>query len=359
MRGAWLALAASGCTPFAHNWDERVAFPEYVWQADELTSVPGSTTSLNVVTWNLKFAGARLDFWFDGWGDRVHMTEAEVLSSMDDLVTAIRAMDPDVLLTQEVDLASKRTAYVDMVDHLLQNTELNYAAWVPVWQVAYIPEEGLGPVMMGQAVFSKYPLHSNLRIDLGPIENQDPVTRWGYLDRCIQRVTVEHTEGDLEVLNNHPDAYSTDGTKARQIEQIYAESLSISGDLLVGGDFNAVPPGTLNLGDFEDNVPLDEWGVDDVTYEAEGDQLMVGFYGDYQVATSIDDYQVASSVEEQEPWFTHSISSEVFWNRKLDYLFSSLPWTMGKAVQDQVGESDLDAMALSDHCPVQGVLSLQ
>ncbi len=346
-------LLAVACAPLAGHYPERAEYP--VREAEELSTASPDPTSLRVLTWNIKFGGARVDFFFDGWGDRVHMTTAEVTEHMDDIVKLINDVHPDLLLTQEVDIGSKRSAYLDQVDHILNGTGMNYAAWVPVWESIYIAEEGLGPMQMGQAVFSRHPITFNERISLEPIEDQDALTQFFYLDRCIQRVTVDLGAAQIEVLNNHPDAYATDGTKERQIDDIIAEAAAIDGPLLVGGDFNAVPPGTLNLTDFADNAPVSGPGYEMVTYEEEGDLLLEELYEAYTPAISLAAYQV----DDQEPFFTHSISSEVFWNRKLDYLFAKTSWSEAQTVQSFGDGVEIDPMDLSDHAPVFGLLELE
>jgi len=345
-------LLLAACVPLAGRYAEREEYP--IVHEEGAAEAPADPDALRVLTWNIKFGGARVDFFFDGWGDVVHMSEGEVLDHMADLATLIEDLQPDVVLAQEVDVASKRSAYVDQVQVLLDRTDMAWGAWVPVWESAYIAEEGLGPMKMGQAVFSRYPITKNERVALDPIAEQDPLTRFFYLDRCLQRVTLDLGTRTIEVLNNHPDAYATDGTKERQLEQIAAEAATVEGSMIVGGDFNSVPPGTLNLTDFDDNAPVSGPGYQPVTYEEEGDQLMVPFYDAYHSAVPLEDYQV----EDQTPFFTHSIYVEVFWNRTLDYLFSTEPWSGYAVVQTPGDGTDLDPMLLSDHAPIFGLLDL-
>ncbi|MEE2751146.1 MAG: endonuclease/exonuclease/phosphatase family protein [Myxococcota bacterium] len=346
-------LGLIACTPLAGDWPGREAFPQYTWQSAEVAEATQNPDGIDVLNWNVKFAGGRVDFWFDGHGDRVHMTEAEVQVHLDGLAALIRDFDPGVLMLQEVDIASKRTAYVDMVQELLDRTGLNYGAWVPVWDVAFIPEQGLGPMKMGQAVLSKWPISENLRIDQGPIETQDGLTRYFYLDRCIQRVHLDLGDSELVVLNNHPDAYSSDGTKGAQIELILEEALGVEALLVVGGDFNAVPDGSLQLEDFADDPDeLEGRGIDIVHYKSEGDLVPDAFYEQFDAAIDLQAYQAATSVEEQSVFFTHSIEKSTFWTRKLDYLFTNGVWTEALTVQKPGDGTELDAMTLSDHAPL-------
>ena len=246
-----------------------------------------------------------------------------------------------------------------MVQVLLDNTDLNYGAWVPVWEVEFIPEQGLGPMKMGQAVLSKYPLSKNVRIGLQEVSDQDALTRYFYLDRCIQRVEVDLGSQPLVVLNNHPDAYSSDGTKKIQIEAILAEGLGIGGLALVGGDFNAVPPGTLQLEGFADDPEeLEGRGIEIVDYLNDGDEMPLDFYEHYAPAVPLEVYQ-EDTVEGQSAFFTHSIASDVFWTRKLDYLFSSTGWTESQTVQSPGDGTETASMDLSDHAPIWGVMEVE
>ena len=69
---------------------------------------PGATPAppqdtLTIMTWNIKFGGGRIDFFFDCYGDRVVMTEQEVIQNLAGLLRKIRQVKPDILLIQELD----------------------------------------------------------------------------------------------------------------------------------------------------------------------------------------------------------------------------------------------------------------
>ena len=58
--------------------------------------------SLKVMTWNIRYGAARIPWFEDSCGDRVHMTESEVTSHLDSIPTYINAeLDTiDILLLQ-------------------------------------------------------------------------------------------------------------------------------------------------------------------------------------------------------------------------------------------------------------------
>jgi hypothetical protein len=52
------------------------------------------------------------------------MSREEVLGHLAGLARRINQVNPDILLLQEIDILSKRTAYVDMVQWLLDRAQL-------------------------------------------------------------------------------------------------------------------------------------------------------------------------------------------------------------------------------------------
>jgi endonuclease/exonuclease/phosphatase family metal-dependent hydrolase len=349
----WLLLVA--CTKLPMTWEDTEEFP--TTQADTLVDADVPDT-LRIMTWNLKFGGGRVDFFFDGWGERVHMTEAEVATNMDGIRALLDEQQPDILLAQEVDINSARSAYTDMFDEILQTTDYNYAAFVPVWEVDYIPENGLGHVEMGQAVFSKWPITRNTRIDLPQSADSSALVNYFWLHRAVQIVAIDLGDTSLNVVNNHPAAYALDGTKQLHLQRIFDESSALAPPVITGGDFNVIPPGSLITEGFADNAPTSTTGVQEVSYsEAEMDALLP-FYDTFDPAIPLADYQAAT---DQEPFLTHSVSGEVFWTQKLDYLFGSEPWTGAWTLQ-KPGDGDpalvSDPMALSDHAPMVATMVL-
>ena len=85
------------------------------YTAYPLQDEPQNVESLIVMTWNIRFGAARIPFFGDSCGDRVLMTEAETKGYLNSIVAYINLTLPDILLLQEVDISSKRSAYVDQL----------------------------------------------------------------------------------------------------------------------------------------------------------------------------------------------------------------------------------------------------
>jgi len=346
-----LALLACACDPFGTGFDDVEAARLYA--APGATPAPAPSGPLRVMDWNVKFGGGRIDFFFDCFGDRVLMTRGEVSANLEGLAAKIRQVNPDVLFLQEVDVNSKRSAFIDQVAWLLAHTELRYGAYASQWRADYVPSDGLGPMDDGIAILSRWPIDEATRLALPLRTDQDRVTRYFYLRRAILRARVRVPErGNVWLLNVHTDAYGVDGTKRQHIERFREEmdALADSGELVVGGgDLNALPPGTDKLSDFPDSVCTDEAFLAD-DYRAEVDWLDP-LYARYAPFVPTADYAADNAA-----YFSHSVDGRGFWNRSLDYLFTNGAWVPDSGVVHQDARTGMETMPLSDHAPVSAEL---
>ena len=117
-------------------------------------------------TWNIKFAGGRIDFFWDCFGNRVLMEEREVRGHLRRLAQAIDTLDVDVLLVQELDLNAKRSAHIDQLQWLLDHTSMNHGVYASAWRADYVPSDGLGPIDNGNAILSRWPMAGVSVLDL-------------------------------------------------------------------------------------------------------------------------------------------------------------------------------------------------
>jgi endonuclease/exonuclease/phosphatase family metal-dependent hydrolase len=341
-----LALALAGCDPFHTGFEEYE--PAALYRTSRTPSPSAAPDRpLRVMTWNIKFGGGRIDFFWDCFGDRTLMKEREVLANLEALAERIRREDPDLVLLQEIDVGSKRAAYVDQVQWLLDHTSLEHGAYASQWKADYIPSDGLGRMDSGIAVLSRWPFLAATRIALPEVSTQSALKRYFYLKRAIlrTRIGVPRPAGgsrELHVVNVHTEAYSTDGTKQKHIDRFLEELAAIDaagGALIGGGDLNAIPPGSQKQHDFPDSVCTDpEFIADDYRPEA---RWLDGLYARFRSAIPLADYQASNA-----PYFSHTVDKSGFWNRTLDYLFTNLALIAGS------GRVHQDTMAISDHAPL-------
>jgi len=346
------------CDPLVTQFEPTESTVFY--ESAKITPPPSSPSEIRVMTWNIRFAAGRQTPWFgDSCGDRVILTEAEVYHALEQLAARINEVQPDILLLQEVDVKSKRTAYIDEVRWLLDHTEFNYAAYAIAWQAQYVPSDGLGRMDMGNAVLSKWKINSAERIMLPERGDQDALTRYFYLQRNMIKANIAVPGQDqFYVVNIHADAFSTDDTKHKHIIRFKEEldRLNSQGALFVaGGDFNLLPPGSDSTDFCDEDKCAEEFfhHADNDPYHKEGSNYtpektwLVDLYNAYTPDVPLSDYQAAQS-----RYFTHAVRRDQPWDRKLDYLFTNQHWRPGSVVIHQ------DFIIESDHAPVSATLEV-
>jgi len=343
------ALAVwAGCDPFHTGFDDIEDAKAY--RAARAPAPPSWTGRLVVMNYNVKFGGGRIDFFFDCFGHRVLMSKDEVIANLEHLVAKINQVDPDVLVVQEVDINSKRAAYVDQMQWLLDHSQLGYGVYASQWKADYVPSDGIGAVDSGNGILSKFPLVDAQRIALPLRSDQSGIERYFYLRRNIVRARLEvPTAKPIHVVATHADAYGKDGTKKSHIDRYQQEldAATASGAWVIGaGDLNTLPPGSEKTSGFPDSVCTDQEFVAD-DYSAETTWLEP-LYRTYTPDIPLTTYQADNA-----SYFSHTTDKNGFWNRKLDVMFTNATVVPGSGlVHQDEAHGGMATMPLSDHAPV-------
>lgn len=337
-------LALLSCDPLV------VRFEEYedgiLYTAKNVSISSASVDTLLVMTWNIRFGCSRIPWFGDSCGERVILSEEEVISKLTKVVEKINEWDPDILLLQEVDIESKRSAYVDQMQWLLDHTPLNYGVYASCWHAQVIPSDGLGRMNEGNTILSRWKITDEVRIQLALRDDQDALTRYFYVRPNLIKAKID-VPGMTQfyAICAHATASSIGDTKKKHLDRLKEEldQLSNTGCLFVaGGDLNTLPPGAVKTDYTADDVcpngddHLTDWS--DYGYEV---LILKNLYDDYFPAVPINTYLV-----DEPSYFTHSKDESIPWDRKLDYLFSNQEWIDGSDSTYQ------ETMELSDHAPV-------
>lgn len=344
-------LIMQGCEPIVTTFDD-VETPIYYEAASIMPT--DTVAQLVVMTWNIKFGGGSIDFWFDCHDERVLMTEDEVIDNMAAVAAKIRSVNPDILILQEVDVNAKRSAFVDQLQYLLDHTDMNYGIYASHWKSAFIPSDGLGRMDSGNAIMTRWKLKDAERIRLVLREDQDALTQYFYLRRNIIKARLDLPNNNrFFVVGIHVAAYSQDGTKQLHVDkfnQVLHEINTAGGLFVAGGDLNTLPPSTTKLDSFPDAVcTVEQFSGDDYTDEVGS---LSAFYkspivGGFYPAVSLADYGLDNT-----PYLTFSSNPEFPLGRKLDYLFTNIDggWVAWSDSTHQ--DISTDTHHLSDHAPV-------
>jgi len=311
------------------------------YKAKEVKKHVFNDKKLKVMTWNIKFAAARIDMFFDCHGDREVVTKNEVITNLKNISKKIKEINPDVLFLQEVDIKSHRTSNVDQAQFILDNTELNYGYYASQWKSWYIPSNNIKHINTGNLILSKYPMKNAKRYSLPLIKSQNLVVQYFYLKRNFLVADIELNNNKIKLLNTHLSAFASDETKTRQVNQIedFTNNLNQNKEkFILGGDFNLIPPQSKKVKDFPDSICKGgKFEANDFSKEIE---WLSPLYNNFKSAINLGDYQ-----DNNEKYFTHTTDKKGFWTRKLDYIFSNGKLRNGETLQK-------NTMSLSDHAPI-------
>lgn len=345
-------LLVNSCEPLATGFDDEENAVMY--SKSILSPVDEPDSVLKVMTWNIRFGIGRQPWFGDACGNNTVFKKEEVMPGLDAVIQRIEEVHPDILFLQECDVKSTRTAYIDELQYILDNTYFNYAAYVSEWKAEYIPSDGLGRMDMGLVILSPWPLTDAKRINLATRGDQAGIVNYFYLHSCIVKANVKIPGfKEIPLLNIHASAFATDDTKKKHYEEFKAELDKLNAEnryFIAGGDLNELPPGSDST-DFcyEDMCEGESFHQpgDDPQHKAGSDytpesEWLQPLYDAYKCAIPLSEYQL-----NQAAYFTHTTRPGHIWDRTLDYLFTNNRWRQGSAKthQEFFGESDHAAVS--------------
>ena len=336
------------CDPLVTDFSSNEPPKEYT--AKNLVSAPNKDT-LTVVTWNIRFGIGRANWFGDSCGDLVLFDNETIIDGLELLAQKITEMDADILLLQEVDTDSKRSAYIDQVQWLLDHTSMNYGVYASMWEVQFVPSDGLGRVNTGNAILSKWPLSEAERIQLSLRGDQDALTKAFYVRRNVLKAIVNYPGNPFWAVDIHASAFSNDDTKQKQFLEFkdVLDEINSKGELFVaGGDLNELPPGATKNNYCEEDRCPDELPEDDEGCDFSNETTWINpLYDTYVPSVSLVDYQ-----QNEQLYFTHASTHDINderyqWNRKLDYLFTNTAWVPRSEITHQEAQLESDHVAVS------------
>lgn len=285
---------------------------------------------LKIVSYNIAYGRGIKD-------DKGDLRSARVIEkNLSEIADVISNLDADIVLLQEVDFGSKRTHHIDEAEYIAGRAGFNCYACVTTWVKNYVPYpywpigQQYGEMKSGQCVLSKYPIVENRRLPLPPMTSAPFFYRAFYLDRALQQVKIEIGGQNIVVYNVHLEAFDIENREEQAAKA--ASLIEKSKYVVIGGDFNALPPDATVKKDFSDN-PGGSWR--DVTDDKTVEIFNSGLAG----------FEEAAEADITEPdTFTYPAD---FPNRKIDHIFFS------EGFECLNGRVVKEAGPLSDHLPVE------
>ena len=337
-----------------------------MYESDEYLSPASNPDQIKVVTWNIRWGCGRLPWFVDSCGEMALADYESVEEIMEKIADTLNSIDADIVLLQEVDIESKRSGFMDQMQYLLNNTNLNYGAYASMMDVDFVFSDGLGRINTGNAILSKFQLTEAERIKLRLRTDQSTLVQYGYARRNILKAKIpELSQGskDFYAVNIHATAFATDDTKKQHINK-YVEILSDiqnnNNYFVTGGDLNSVPPGSVidfcesdkcdgeNCdGDYENNEAYHGSYFEHFEGEPE---ILVPLYNSYDAAINLADANLP--VHYSHAPSTSFERNNIKYDRKLSYLFTNKNWINEKSITHQ------SAWEISDHMPISSVVMI-
>ncbi len=220
-------------------------------QSEHSGSEQNAPWSLSILSWNLGYGGldASADFFMDGGKQVLPPSLEKVRSNIDSMSKWLREHSRDVMLLQEVDFDSKRTFGQDEGATLVKALPEYFSSIALNFKVAYIPyplRQPLGRMKSGLLTLSRLKPLSAARIQL-PGFYTWPV-RVFHLKRCVHELRFAAPDGkDWVILHLHLSAFDKDGRLRTEqmnfLRRLMLKLYSQGHHVIVGGDWNHVPPG--------------------------------------------------------------------------------------------------------------------
>lgn len=178
-----------------------------------LTATPIGLRPLKIVTWNIE-RGVRLQ----------------------KIMTALKALEPDIVLLQEVDRYCRRSGNLDVARELGQLLEMN---WVSAGEFQEIGEaQGTAPAMTGQAILSRAAITDATVIVFA---NQSSMRwRWNPVQpRRGGRIALRARTAGVLVYSLHLESVGDDKRRSSQLNDVLSDqSWQRADGVVIAGDFN-------------------------------------------------------------------------------------------------------------------------
>lgn len=299
------------------------------------TTIAPPKNTLSIMTYNIGHGQGIKELPTDWRGEEVTKMQLE------DIAHVLNRVDADFVLLQEVDLNSHRSQNINQAEFLLRRTHYPYYACATVWDKNYIPfpfwplEHQLGRVLAANCIFAKYPLKKHQNVIFDKPEDNAFWYNWGYIDRGAQKVVAQVGDKKISLINLHLEAWEKKA-RMKQAKIVAHWAQELEGPLIIGGDFNAIPPEACKKSNFADELDVDFAHDETLSILREG-------LKNHSESLRVEQCPPAGNNTQETNTFTFPADAP---SRTLDHLFT----THGaKIIAERVVK---EAGTASDHLPV-------
>lgn len=248
------------------------------------TQAPTSKDKLTIVTYNMGYASGKKN------NLGAVLTKTEINTHLNQMILALKELNPDIVMLQEVDFDAHRSFDTNQMEVLAHGLGLPHVAYAVTWNHRYLPwpywppSHQFGKIVSGQAVLSRYPIKNQTPLRFEKPKDNAFWYNWFYLNRLVQKLEIAWPGEDTKTLtlyHAHLEAFSAP-TRAGQIKMLgdwINENKGENTIIIAGGDFNAVwqSQGQPPKQQVQDQKVIQEFLTDTELRMVEAKKLMLSF----------------------------------------------------------------------------------
>ena len=194
---------------------------------------------LRIVSYNIGYASDKAN------NKPASLTRERVEKNLNAIIIALKKIDADIIVLQEVDFDSNRTHNINQLDYLRSKLAYIYGSHTITWNHRYVPwpywppTTHFGKMLSGQAILSKYPLYPQKSFTFSKPSSKPFWYNWFYLERILDHVKIDLGKFQVQLFHTHLEAYDqkTRISQARTISE-HVEQAENS-DVIIAGDLNS------------------------------------------------------------------------------------------------------------------------
>ncbi|MEA3422492.1 MAG: endonuclease/exonuclease/phosphatase family protein [Bacillota bacterium] len=220
---------------------DEIEIHEYVNRVDGALG-----DELTVTIFNMGYCGLDKgqDFFMDGGTGSRSSSEEQTLLNLENNIDAMKVVNSDIYLFQEIDIDSTRSFRIDQMSEIVKAfSDYNYS-FAHNYKVPWVPiplNKPMGKAESGLLTLVNGEIESATRYNL-PNDQTIP-DKYFLLDRCMDEIILPLGNGKtLHMINLHLSAYDAAGViKKEQMQflRTFIKKLDFSDDYYIfGGDWN-------------------------------------------------------------------------------------------------------------------------
>ncbi len=208
------------------------------------------TSTISIMTWNQGYAGLDkdMDFFYDG-GRQVRTSRDQTIINLNAILDRIKHhKELDFFLLQEVDIAARRSYYINMLDSIQVSLPEAHLLFAKNYHVRFVPVPWYAPmgrVFSGIVTAGNHTPASAYRLSF-PGNYPWPGKLFNLKRSLILSRYPLNSGKELILINTHNSAFDDGSLRKLQMDflkEIMLAEYDQGNYVIAGGDFNQCPPG--------------------------------------------------------------------------------------------------------------------